>query len=1156
MPLGRAFGETFTPLQWQGVRARQFSDGADAFQQLVGDALRNSFREAAVVSPTRGKDGGIDAWVRNGYALPSRFRDFSMPLIVECKQHDAASSGLARNIEQGWDRVASKLASKAAAGWPGDYATWKDARGYLYCVSVRFRTPAEREALEARIRAFFTGLPDEQRPPIAPPQIRVWDWGDLAHWFRESGRLADEWLGLDWPDLVDHASYRARIGQMLDGRLQSFRGYLLEEHLPFVTPDTGDAVHPEQLLSRLTQGENLILLGEVGIGKTRTTFEVAERAATAHWRVLHLNPSEQGIDLRSMAKELLRHAGETLAVVDYIDQFQHFDARFWYTTLLPEAAARGARIALLANARPAGSTQALSVLQESGLFSTLVMAPTPERRQRVTGMIEDRLCPTAIVVLGREQVRELCGPRPIIAMFIGRELESLARTGALNAALATAIRPGDLMSWVSRRLREAGLVAAPQSVPWDSVSMAPGLCAATAVLAAAPMFEVDLVAVASATLAERPGGDAAAAPRIVAALRQAGWLEPGDRSEWRTPHDAVADEALRRLLGADLGLLPALLASAPSGKPLGRFAVSLGRLVGSADASAEVISAAAAEWLRQQASAIGARLAAIESDFAAYALGGVFDCPPWIEVALRTWQQLVQPWIDAHGTELSARHLLHRGLKRLTAEDSAHMLTPARAWLVKHGETPDAGFVLDPLLGWSAERLGDAQGEVLSRAREWLEKHRETPDAGFVLGPLLGWSEARLGDAQGEVLSRARQWLEKHRETRNVKFLLAALLGWSAGRLGNAQGEVLSRARQWLEKHRETVEVEFVLHPLLGWSAERLGDAQGEVLSRAREWLEKHRKTVEVQFVLHPLLRWSAERLGDAQGEVLRRAREWLEKHGETPDAGFVLGPLLGWSEARLGDAQGEVLSRARQWLEKHRETPNAGFLLAALLGWSVERLGNARGEVLSRARKWLEKHAEAHQAEYVLSHILSQPKVAAAQRQIWASRALSLAREREAIGEETHLLKALLQVAGRYPDDVPASDIVRFAGEWLDRHPTHPEKGFVFARLLRLEWLPDDAWAAVANAAVVLLCSRPSAHDDDYLLNGVLTRIGALAPVQVSLWLESACSWLQNCRKKPDAFSLLVNVKKISSSAVCASLRGPLDAAFRARFPSEPPFD
>ena len=1081
MPLGRAFGEAFTPLQWQGVRARQFSDEADAFQQLVGDALRNSFREAAVVSPTRGKDGGIDAWLRDGGAPSARFRDFSVPLIVECKQHDAASPGLARNIEQAWHRVASKLASKAAAGWPGDYAPWKDARGYLYCVSVRLRTPAEREALEAQIRAFFAGLADEQHPPIAPPQIRVWDWGDLAHWFRESGRLADEWLGLDWPDLVDHASYRARIGQTLDGRLQSFRGYLLEEHLPFVTPETGDALHPDQLLSRLAQGENLILLGEVGIGKTRTTFEVAERAAAAHWRVLHLNPSEREIDLRSMAKELLRHAGETLAVVDYIDQFQHFDARFWHTTLLPEAAARGARIALLANARPAGSTQALSVLQESGLFTTLVMSPTPERRQRVTGMIEDCLCPTAIGVLGRERVREQCGPRPIIAMFIGRELESLARTGALNAALAAAVRPGDLMSWVSRRLREAGLVAAPQNALWDSVSVPPGLCAATAVLAAAPLYDSELVAVASATLAERPGGDNAAASRIVEALCQGGWLELGDRGDWRTPHDAVADEALRRLLGADLGLLPALLAGASSGRPLGRFAVSLGRLVGSTDASAEVIAGAAAEWLRQQASAIGAKLATIESDTAAYALGGVFDCPPWTEVALRAWQQLVQPWINAHGTELSARHLLHRGLKRLTAEDSAHLLAPARAWLAKHGETSDAGFVLAPLLAWSAEQLGDAQGEVLSRAREWLEKYRKTPDA------------------------------------------------------------------------------EFVLHTLLGWLSERLGDAQGEVLSRAREWLEKHRETFEARFVLDPLLAWSTERLGDSQGEVLSRAREWLEKHREAPEADFVLNPLLAWTEQRLGkETQGKVLNWARQWLTEYRETPDAGFMLDPLLAWSAERLGDAQGEVLSRACEWLEKHSDTLQADYVLSHMLPQRKVTAAQRRKWTSRALILAREREVIGEETHLLKALLQAAARYPDEMPSSDIVCFSGEWLDRHPTHPEKGFVFARLLRLVWLPDDAWTRVATAALDLLGSRPSAHDDDYLLNGVLNRIELLETIRVSQWLDFACRWIEICRKRTDAFSLLnwVYEKKYSTSTVCASFRGPLDAAFRARFPSEPPFD
>ena len=179
MSVSRAFGEAFTPLQWEGVRARQFTDEADAFQQLIGDALRGECRDAAIVSTTRGKDGSIDAWLRQTETLSARFRGFSLPLIVECKQHDAAAN-LAKNIDQGWSGVADKLARQAAAGWPGNFSPWKHAHGYLYCISARLQPLSAREALEQRIRDFFASLPDAQRPPIIAEQIRVWDWGQLA----------------------------------------------------------------------------------------------------------------------------------------------------------------------------------------------------------------------------------------------------------------------------------------------------------------------------------------------------------------------------------------------------------------------------------------------------------------------------------------------------------------------------------------------------------------------------------------------------------------------------------------------------------------------------------------------------------------------------------------------------------------------------------------------------------------------------------------------------------------------------------------------------------------------------------------------------------------------------------------------------------------
>ena len=246
------------------------------------------------------------------------------------------------------------------------------------------------------------------------------------------------------------------------------------------------------------------------------------------------------------------------------------------------------------------------------------------------------------------------------------------------------------------------------------------------------------------------------------------------------------------------------------------------------------------------------------------------------------------------------------------------------------------------------------------------------------------------------------------------------------------------------------------------------------------------------------------------------------------------------------------MLTHARQWLAKHIETPDARFVLPPLLAWTEERLGKkVQAERLTRAREWLAHHLAADDAEYILNHLLRSPLITPDERTRWARRSLDLARDRERFGEVTHLLKTLLMVAGRFPDEVPAGDIVRFSGQWLDHHPDHAERGFVLARILRLAWMPDDAWTAVAKAALRLAASRAPAHDDDYLLNGIMTRIVLLSPDEISRWLDCAHQWINICAKSNDAVSLLTHVNNVSNVAVRAMLRGRLDIAYRSRFPT-----
>ena len=230
--------------------------------------------------------------------------------------------------------------------------------------------------------------------------------------------------------------------------------------------------------------------------------------------------------------------------------------------------------------------------------------------------------------------------------------------------------------------------------------------------------------------------------------------------------------------------------------------------------------------------------------------------------------------------------------------------------------------------------------------------------------------------------------------------------------------------------------------------------------------------------------------------------------------------------------------------------------MLNPLLAWPKERMGKAtRAKLLDWAQKWLTLHIDKDDADFVLGYLLSSLEITSDERDLWPRRALVLAREPERFADETHLLKALLLVANWYPDDVPANDILRLAGNWLDHHPDHRERSFVFSRILPLNWLADDVWMRVARAAINLMTSRSPAHDDDFLLNSVLNRIDMLPADDKSKWLDHTCSWIETCGRPSDVIGLLVNVNK-KLAAVREALRARLDVAHRTRFPADPGFD
>ncbi|MET8308816.1 serine protease [Micromonospora sp. NPDC005173] len=924
------------------------------------------------------------------------------------------------------------------------------------------------------------------------------------------------------PGIVPHADEVAS----LDGLMRNLR----EECLPFVAPfDDTTPTHPDRLLERLSESagrSGVLLVGAAGAGKTRTCFEVGKRAAEDGWTVLHVKAGEPLVTNVDVADALQRVGTKrTLVILDYLNECRGLDLPGLRQQVLPEARRQHIHVALLASARPGWQLQ--TEAQLSPLFDIVRLAPDSEHTAKIRKQVVTSLAPTALRVLDDEQrLLELCGDRPIIAMLIALEAEARAKARRLKRALPS-IRPGELIDWLNRRLREDGLI--PQSanlITDQEPSVELQTCVAMAV--AGPQERTSLVACGGRVA----GGDTERADHLLGILLTMGWMVTSG-GQYMTVHDIVTDQLIdnsfHRTGSGSVRSSVAdriLSASLTRGRTIGRYATNLGRLM--RDLALEERSAPIKEycgrWLEKHGPEV-ARLLAEQQDEGAYALGAVMDNPAWSPVAFGRWETIVAPWLSVHARTFPARHLLYKGLRasvsdnRLVREsidwlgvhhnraEATFVLRPllqhslpddltrttvrhALAWLTVHDTSLNAGFVLGALL----ERdLPEEHAATLVRhALTWLTHHDTTPNAGFVLGPLL---ERDLADEHAATLvQHALTWLTHHDTTPNARFVLGPLLKRDLA--DEHAATLVQHALTWLTHHDTTPNAGFVLQPLL----ERdLPDKHAATLvQHALTWLTHHDTTPNARFVLRPLLQRDLP--SEHVATIVRDASTWLADHGATPEAGFLLRALL--QRDLPTEHVATIVRVAFTWLADHGATPEAGFVLRALLD---RDLPDQHTIAVRHALTWLADYAATPDAGFVLRPLL-QRGLPTEQATIVVRHVLTWLTEHSAASDADFVLGPLLD---RDLTNEQAATVIQHVVTWLTKHSATLNAQFVLQPLLQRD-LPDEHAAAVVQHVLTWLTKHSATLNAGFVLRPLLQQRG-LPDEQAALVLRHTITWLDD---------------------------------------------
>lgn len=1114
----------FSSEQWRGERSKQFSNKRDdAFQQLVGDALREAIPAAVQVMQTEGNDGSIDAFISEGAILPPLLSRLRSPAIVECKDNDDHKDAVIENVIAGWRKVANRLAQAAARGWPDLYQPWVHARSYIFITSALLPHKEARDRLTNEIEQFFGRLRAAGQSNVE--SVMVLDWSELRSLFDRLPRLADAWLGVQLPWLITHEQRKQR--------LTGASRYLNE--LPFVEPDTSSPIHPARLFDAVLACANdcgVLVTGPGGIGKTRTMLEVAAIAAAHGWRVLHV-VSQAKLTSEHLVDTILGTPGNTLLIIDYLDNVSGLDFDVLRDQLLPEVQARGARLAFLAAARtvPARSTARYK------FFDRVEMRRTTIQRDAILDTMLDHVASHAAALLGRQRTKAIAGDRPIIALFVMLELERLAKSPTGLDVRGHPPVGHELADWLGRRLDQDDLRVQPSPSAWRRDQVETPLVAATTVISVSPQKREHLHDIATRLLSSagaEPSRARLDASHIMMVLEDLGWLE--ERGGFlHSAHDAVTDELLKRaIFEKRTGELREDVLSSmwdasltyPGG--FARLARSLER-VPTSITMRNAISTFVATWFAQHAEKFAESLIAADLEASELAVFMMSQSDLLERVLAKCFAGAIAPWLELHKTHDGVMPVVVGFLASpLPAGERTKLCTIALDWCRRRREDEGAANVLRILL-MSDDLMRSQSKEVVSLASEWVRERPKSAGTYLLMGVLL---------ARPELDARVAEEL--------MDAALSVLSAYLSKDPGGEEGVRALLADEVWGPARGDLELFLLLKPLV--ARRPLPDAVAKkTVESAITWLAGHLHLDFSAQIIAPLLR--RPDLGGTTSRAIQLARAWLSQHGDSRYAGDVISVIIG--EAELRSSFGSAICQtAMVWLVRYQQFPVATHLLGTVLanpdlpeslrdtarriaeawlgGHLITQEGAApvlrallerddlpahHAELVTKAADaWLVSNGMTPTACFVLSPLLARHHSDAGAK----SRYLGVARtwlSRNASVEAAPLLfKPLL--TEMHPDANVRTLVQQLVLHWVDAHEGQEEVGVAVFHLLEQLRINNDfdrdaeASVRVVNATIEWLRNHPCSELTGGVLVGFLLG-GCFRPRWLQFIAEPTLVWL-----------------------------------------------